>query len=161
MRSFQVFAAMSADESEAFFGKVKEAAPAIFAQSLQAAAVALKTRPASLMKQPFVKQAAGVRRALSRVASNPIADETLAMYFLEVRKELLIEWLDGIGIEHDEGMLTEDSPEEPPPASLDEAVQKFRSAADDADRELLLRAFASQASIEWPTLDERIAEKLG
>lgn len=161
MRSFQVFAAMSADESEAFFGKVKEAAPAIFAQSLQAAAVALKTRPASLMKQPFVKQAAGVRRALSRVASNPIADETLAMYFLEVRKELLIEWLDGIGIEHDEGMLTEDSPEEPPPVSLDEAVQKFRSAADDADRELLLRAFASQASIEWPTLDERIAEKLG
>jgi len=161
MRSFQVFAAMSADESEAFFGKVKEAAPAIFAQSLQAAAVALKTRPASLMKQPFVKQAAGVRRALSRVASNPIADETLAMYFLEVRKELLIEWLDRIGIAHDEGMLTEDSPEEPPPASLDEAVQKFRSAADDTDRELLLRAFASQASIEWPTLDERIAEKLG
>ena len=160
MRSFQVFAAMSADESEAFFGKVKQAAPSIFAESIHAAAAALKTRPASMMKQPFDKQVAGVRRALSRVAANPIADETLAMYFLEVRKELLIEWLDQIGIEHDEGSLTADSPEEPSAAALEEAIAKFRSADDDPDRELLLRAFASQASIEWPTLDERIAEKL-
>ena len=160
MRSFQVFAAMSAGESEAFFEKVKQAAPAIFAQSVHTAAAALKTRPASMMKQPFVKQVAGVRRALSRVAANAIADETLATYFLEVRKELLIEWLDQIGIEHDGGSLAEDSPEEPPPAALKEAVDKFRSADDDPDRELLLRAFASQTSIEWPTLDERIAEKL-
>ncbi len=161
MRSFQVFAAMSADESEAFFGRVKETAPAIFAQSVHAAAAALKTRPAFLMKQPFAKQAAGVRRALSRVAANPIADETLAVYFLEIRKELLIEWLDQIGIGHDEGSLTEDSPEEPPAASVKEAAEKFRGCdRDDPDRELLLRAFAAQASIEWPVLDALIGEKL-
>ena len=161
MRSFQVFAAMSADESEAFFGRVKETAPAIFAQSVHAAAAALKTRPAFMMKQPFAKQVAGVRRALSRVAANPIADETLAVYFLEIRKELLIEWLDQIGIGHDEGALTEDSPEEPPSASVKEAVEKFRGADhDDPDRELLLRAFAAQASIEWPVLDAQIAEML-
>ena len=160
MRSFQVFAAMSVDESEAFFGKIKETAPAIFAQSVHAAAAALKTRPTFMMKQPFVKQVAGVRRALSRVAANPIADETLAMYFLEVRKELLIEWLDQIGVDHDEGALTEDSPEEPPSAAVKEAVGRFRGPEDDPDRELLLRAFASQASIEWPALDALIADKL-
>ena len=161
MRSFQVFAAMSADESEAFFGRIKETAPAIFAQSVHAAAAALKTRPAFMMKQPFAKQVAGMRRALSRVAANPIADETLAVYFLEIRKELLIEWLDQIGIGHDDGALTEDSPEEPPSASVKEAVEKFRGAdRDDPDRELLLRAFAAQASIEWPVLDALIGEKL-
>ena len=160
MRSFQVFAAMSADESQTFFARIKESSPAMFAQSVQAAASALKTRPSFMMKQPFVKQAASVRRALSRVAANPIADETLAMYFLEVRKELLIEWLDQVGIEHNEGALTEDSPEEPPSASLIDAVENFRGAGDDPDREILLRAFASQASIEWPTLDAQIAEKL-
>lgn len=160
MRSFQVFAAMSAEESQAFFARVKESSPAIFAQSVQAAAAALKTRPTFMMKQPFAKQAASVRRALSRVAANPIADETLAMYFLDVRKELLTEWLDRVGLDHDEGMLTEDSPQEPPSASLIDAVKSFRGAGDDPDRELLLRAFASQTSIEWPTLDTQIAEKL-
>lgn len=151
---------MTSDECEAVFAKIKETAPTIFVQSVHAAAAALKTRPAFLMKQPFAKQAAGVRRALSRVAANPIADETLAMYFLEVRKELLIEWLDQIGIDHDEGALTQDSPEEPSPAKVTEAVEKFRGADDDADRELLLRAFSAQASIEWPTLDELIAKEL-
>ena len=39
--------------------------------------------PAFIAKQPFAKQAAAVKRALSRVAANPLADETLALYFLE------------------------------------------------------------------------------
>jgi len=157
MRSFQVFAAMSPEESEAFFSKIKKAAPTIFAQSVHAASAALKTRPAFLLKQPFPKQVSAVRRALSRVAANPIADETLALYFLEVRKELLIEWLDTAGVGHEEGALTQDSPPQPEADVLREAVLKFRGASDDPDRELLLRAFAAQGSIGWPVLDELIA----
>ncbi len=160
MRSFQVFAAMSPDESESFFARIQESAPAIFAQSIHAASTALKTRPAFMMKQPFAKQASAVRRALSRVAGNPLADETLAMYFLEVRKELLVEWLDTAAVSHEDGALTEDAPPEPDPKKLRDAVSGFRKADDDGDRELLLRAFAAQASIAWPVLDELIAEKL-
>jgi len=117
-------------------------------------------RPAFVRKQPFAKQVSYVKRALSRVAANPIADETLAMYFLEVKKDLLIEWLDQVGVGHEDGALTEDRPGEPSPAKVQEAVLKFRGADDDADRELLLRAFAAQSSIEWPTLEGLIAEKL-
>lgn len=160
MRSFQVFAAMTAPESEAFFGEIKDAAPGIFQQSIYAAAATLKMRPAFVKKQPFPKQVAYAKRALSRVAANAMADETLAMYFLEVKKDLLIEWLDQVGVEHEEGALTEDSPEEPSPAKVTEAVEKFRGADDDTDRELLLRAFSAQSSIEWPTLDALITAKL-
>lgn len=160
MRSFQVFAAMTPDETESFFSKIKELAPGIFAQSLHAASAALKMRPAFMLKQPFAKQASAVRRALSRVAGNSLADETLAMYFLEVRSELLVEWLDTASVSHEDGALTEDSPAEPDAEKLQAAVSTFRKAGDDADRELLLRAFAAQASIDWPLLDELIAEKL-
>jgi hypothetical protein len=160
MRSFQVFAAMTPDETESFFSKIKESAPGIFAQCLHAASAALKMRPAFMLKQPFAKQASAIRRALSRVAGNPLADETLAMYFLEVRSELLVEWLDTAGVSHEDGALTEDSPAEPDAEKLQAAVSTFRKAGDDADRELLLRAFAAQASIDWPLLDELIAEKL-
>lgn len=161
MRSFQVFAAMSPDESEAFFGRVKEAAPAVYTQSVHAASVALKTRPAFLMKQPFAKQVSAVRRALSRVAANPLADETLALYFLEVRKELLLEWLDTAGVAHEDGALAEDAPPQPEGDALREAVEGFRKAGDDADRELLLRAFSAQGAVEWPLLDELVAQKIG
>ena len=150
---------MSPDESEAFFGKLKESSPMIFAQSVHAASAALKTRPAFMLKQPFAKQASAVRRALSRVAGNPLADETLAMYFLEIRSELLVEWLDTAGVSHEEGALTEDSPPEPDAEKLRAAVAGFREAEDDADRELLLRAFSAQASIHWPLLDQLLERR--
>jgi hypothetical protein len=100
------------------------------------------------------------------VAANPLADETLAMYFLEVRNELLIEWLDGVGVEHEEGALRDDAPAEPPADAIEKAVDAFRSAGSDSgteadpDRELLLRAFAAQDSIEWPALDSLIRDRI-
>lgn len=156
MRSFQVFAAMSPERAQAFFGRIKKEAPAYFTQSLQAASVALKSRPAFLAKQPFDKQVNMVRRALSRVASNPVADDTLAVYFLEVRKDLLLEWLDTAKIEHDDGTLQQDSPAQPDGQALRDAVEKFRGVDGDEDRELLLQAFAAQDAIEWPVLDELV-----
>ena len=156
MRSFEVFAAMPPDEAESFFSRIKKASPTIFAQAVHAAGATLKMRPAYLGKQPFPKQASAVKRALSRVAANPLADETLAMYFLEVRKELLTEWLDAVGLEHEDGTLLVDEPPEPDESTLAAAVDKFRSADEDPDRRLLLQAFAAQSAIDWPTLEARL-----
>jgi hypothetical protein len=99
-----------------------------------------------------------VRRTLSRVSTNAIADEVLAVYFLECRKELLIEWLDQAGVEHKDGTLTANAPPAPADKKLRAAVEGFRAAGDDPDRELLLRAFAAQDAIEWPVLDELLGD---
>ncbi len=159
MRSFQVFSEMTPEQAEVFFSRIKEKAPAYFAESVRAASAALKTRPAFLLKQPLSKQVNSLRRALSRVASNAVADETLAIYFLEVRRELLTEWLDVAGIAHEDGALKEDAPAQPAEEELRTSVASFRDAETDDDRELLLRAFAAQGAIAWPVLDELLAER--
>jgi hypothetical protein len=153
MRSFQVFAAMSPEEAERMMKVLSKEAPAMFRQAVDAAAVSIKARPVYLRRQPFEKRAAAVRRSLARVLANPVADEVLAVYFLECRKELLLEWLDLAGLKHDEGTLEEESPDQPAEADLAAAVEKYRAAGDDPDRELLLRAFAAQNAVEWPALD--------
>jgi hypothetical protein len=157
MRSYQVFAGLAPDHAQALLKSLAEKAPAMFAQSLAAASAAMKARPVYLQRQPFDKRAEAVRRTLSRVATNPIADEVLAVYFLECRKELLIEWLDTAGVEHKDGTLAADTPAPPSEKKLREAVERFRGAADDRDRELLLRAFAAQDAVEWPVLDALLA----
>ena len=94
-----------------------------------------------------------MRRTLSRVATNAIADEVLAVYFLECRKELLVEWLDQVGVEHKDGTL---DGRRAAAAGREEAARRRRElprAGDDPDRDLLLRAFAAQDAIEWPVLD--------
>ncbi len=156
MRAYQIFASMSPEHSEAFFRVLAENSPGAFTQAVYAAAAAFKSRPGFLAKQPFERRASMVRRALARVATNAVAEEILAVYYLECKLEILTDWLDELGIEHEDGILKEDSPAEPAPEKVREAVEKFRSRDDDPDRELLLHAFCAQSAIDWPLLEETI-----
>jgi hypothetical protein len=156
MRSYQVFAGLAPDHAQRLLARLAEKAPAMFVQAVAAASAALKARPVYLQRLPFEKRAEAVRRALSRVAANVVADEVLAVYFLECRKELLVEWLDGVGVEHKDGTLVADAPAQPAEKKLRAAVESFR-AADDPDRDLLLRAFAAQDAVEWPVLEALLA----
>ena len=156
MRSYQVFASMSRDRAVEMMRTLSKGSPAMFRQAVDAAALAIKARPVYMRRQPFEKRAEAVRRALSRVVANPVADELLAVYFLDCRKELLVEWLDLVGLEHEDGTLHDEEPTPPDDANLTAAIDRYLSTDDDADRELLLRAFAAQQAVEWPTLDTRL-----
>ena len=157
MRSYQIFASLPPERTSALLRTVSEKVPVVFAQALGAACVALRSRPVYLQRQPFEKRAEAIRRALARVAADPVAAEVLAAYFLECRKPLLVEWLDAVGIEHEEGVLRTEAPPAPADAKLREAAAKFLAADADPDRPLLLRAFAAQEAIAWPTLDSLLA----
>ncbi len=158
MRSYQIFASLPPERSQALLRTLSERVPIVFAQALGAACVALRARPVYLRRQPFEKRSEAIRRALARVAADPVAAEVLAAYFLECRKELLVEWLDAVGLSHSEGVLEAEAPEAPDEAKLREAAQKFLAAGDDPDRRLLLRAFSAQEAIDWPALDAFLAE---
>jgi hypothetical protein len=161
MRAYQVFARMNDAEASRFLAVLAEKAPAFHVQALGAAAAAMRARPQYLMRQPHEKRAELVRRALARVAASVVAEELLAVYFLDCRKELLVEWLDAVGLEHSDGTLKADAPPCPDAKKLNAAVERFRAAAgpeggpgDRAERELLLRAFAAQTAVDWPALEK-------
>ena len=163
MRAYQVFGRMDDEEAARFLAVLAEKAPAFHVQALGAAAAAMRARPQFVLRQSPEKRAAAVRRALARVAANDVAEELLAVYFLDCRKDVLVEWLDAVGLEHDEGTLKADEPPEPGEKALAKAVDTFRSAAkpdgepgDRVDRELLLRAFAAQRAIDWPALEKQL-----
>jgi hypothetical protein len=159
MRSYQVFATMAPEEAERMLRVLSKEAPAMFRQAVDAAAVSIKARPVFLRRQTFELRAKTIRRALARLSANLVADELLAIYFLECRKPLLLEWLDLLGLAHEDGSLKDEAPAEPPPSELAAAVAKYRGTGDDPDRELLLRAFAAQSAIEWPALDALLGFK--
>ena len=153
MKAYQVFARMTPERAHALLEGLREQSPAVYTQALGAASVWLRARPQFVIKQSPEKRAQLVRRALARVATNLIAEEVLAAYFLQVKKPLLVEWLDAIGLEHEDGSLTAEAPPEPERSALEKAVAAFRKPEDAADRELLLEAFAAQSAIDWPALE--------
>jgi hypothetical protein len=153
VKAYQVFARMTPERAHALLEGLRAEAPGVYTQALGAASVWLRARPQFVMKQGPEKRAQFVRRALSRVSSNLIAEEVLAAYFLQVKKPLLVEWLDTLGLEHEDGSLKLDAPPEPERGVLEKAVAAFRKADDGPDRELLLEAFAAQSAIDWPALE--------
>jgi hypothetical protein len=163
VRAYQVFGQMDDGEAARLLAVLAEKAPAFHVQALGAAAAAMRARPQFVLRQSPEKRAGAVRRALARVAANDVAEELLAVYFLDCRKEVLVEWLDALGLEHEDGTLKADAPPQPDEKSLAKAVEGFRSAAkvdgepgDRADRELLLRAFAAQRAVDWPALEQLV-----
>lgn len=158
MKPYQVFARMKQERAERLLDAILEESPAVYNQAVAAAAATMKARPQFMMKQPRNRRAKMVRQALSRVAASPIAEEVLASYFLEIRKDLLTEWLDALSLEHEEGVLQVDAPAPPSDADLDKALAAYRKGEGDEadDRELLLEAFAAQSAVNWPLLEERL-----
>jgi hypothetical protein len=153
MKAYQVFARMTPERAEAVLNQILEKMPAVYRQTVAAASAVFKARPRFLMQQSPARRASLVRQALARVAANELAEEVLAAYFLEVRRPLLVEWLDTLGVEHEEGALQTDHLACPPQEKLDAALAAFRKPEDEADRELLLEAFAAQSAVDWPALD--------
>ena len=161
MRPHQIFAAMSQEKCEQILDRLHEVSPEAARSTVAAAATALKFRPKFLLKQPPAKRVASVKQALSRVGSMGMAEELLAVYFLKCRLELLTDWLDLMGLEHEDGILTQEEVPCPEAGVLAEQVAGFRAKDDDDDRLLLLRVFAAQPAIEWPALDELVEAEAG
>ncbi len=154
MRPHQIVAAMSAERFERLLTRLKQESPEAVQSTTAAAATILKFRPKFLLKQPVTKRYASVKRAMSRTSANDLAEKLLAVYFLKCRATLLGEWLDLMGLEHEDGILTQDEVPCPETPELEKKVAEFRGGDSDEDRDLLLRVFSAQSAIDWPALDD-------
>jgi hypothetical protein len=156
VKAYQVVARMSPERTHALLESLREGAPAVYTQALAAASAWLRARPQFVRKQSPDKRAQLVRQALARVSTSIVAEEVLAAYFLQVKKPLLIEWLDAVGVPHKDGGLEDDALPQPARSVLEQALASYRKPDDAADRALLLEAFAAQSAIDWPVLEELI-----
>jgi hypothetical protein len=157
MRPHQIIAAMSQEKFEQLLNKLNAENPEVIRGTTAAAAQILKFRPKFLMKQPMAKRMKSIKQAVSRANANHLAEELVAVYFLKCQLPLLTEWLDLMGLEHEDGILTQEEVPCPEAAEVEAKVKEYRAASDDEDRELLLQVFSGQSAIEWPALDALLA----
>ncbi len=155
-QSTDVFRSLSPDECQALFRELKEAALPLYRQAEQAAASTLHVRQVFLRRQPFAKRCEMMRKSLALKMNLEAATDILATFFMSCHEELVAELLDVFELEHDEGVLTQRNPTQPPVERLREVVGEFRRGEDPLRRGILLKAFAGQAAIDWPLLDELV-----
>ncbi len=123
----------------------------LYRATLGAVAESRKLRPIFLERQPRPQRHATMLATLARPALDMVTSNLLRTWLLKKHKPMLADFLDALGITHQEGIV------EDLPASIDEA--KLRAAVDTLVAKyppeavaVYLHAFSEMNEVEWPGL---------
>jgi len=123
----------------------------VYRATLGAVAEARKLRPVFLERQPRPQRHATMLATLARPALELVAGNLLRTWLLKKHKQMLADFLDALGIPHQEGVVEE------LPSAMDEA--KLRAAVDALLGKyppevvaVYLHAFSEMNTVGWPSL---------
>lgn len=123
----------------------------IYRATLGAVAEARKVRPVFLERQPKPQRHAAMLATLARPTLDVITANLIRTWLIKKHKEMLCDFLDGLGIAHKDGVVDD------LPASVDDA--KLHAAIDGLlgkyPREAVavyLHAFQGMNEVEWANL---------
>ncbi len=123
----------------------------LYRATLGAVAEARKLRPVFLERQPRPQRHAAMLTTLARPSLDMVTANLLRTWLLKKHKQMLTDFLDALGIAHQEGVV-----EDLPPA-MDDA--KVRAAVDGLLAKhppeavaVYLHAFNQMNEVEWPSL---------
>lgn len=158
LNSHELFGFMTPDMAnqimEDTFGDDKE----MYKATVATIAQARKLRPIFIQRQPRPQRNKIILESLARPGMSQAADNLLRNWLLKSQTEMLQDFLDAIGIEHEEGIvedLPEDVSDEAVKAGIDKILEKY-------PRETVLvylHAFNSMNDCTWKNLDSMLQDE--
>jgi hypothetical protein len=124
----------------------------IYKATLGAVADARKVRPVFLERQPRVQRHAGMLEVLAKSRMESAASTLLRTWLLKGRKALLVDFLDALGIEHEDGVVDE-LPQTMDEGRLKTAVAKVLEKHPPEVVAVYLNAFNGMNETNWPVLN--------
>lgn len=113
-------------------------------------AKALKFRPQMIRKLPLEKRAKSARAILARGGNAELCYELFGSYLLKHTKDLVLAFLDGTDVKHEDGMVDDIVAEKPTGDKVATTVAELDKTFDSADVTLYL----SMAAEQWPSVPE-------
>jgi len=113
----------------------------------------MKFRPQAIRKLPMAQRASRAKTFVERGANTELAYELFGTYLLKVQKELVTDFLDATGVEHDDGMIDNLENVSPKVDKLGDVIGELDGKFDKEDVTLYL----SMCSEQWPETSELAA----
>jgi len=151
LTSHELFGFMSPSLALDILTYIHESDKLLYRATLGAVADARKLRPVFLQRQPHAQRDATILTSLSRPALDPVASNLLRAWLLKKHRPMLGDFLDALGIAHQEGVVDD------LPPTMDEA--KIRTAVDALLAKhppevvaVYLHAFSEMNTVGWEPL---------
>jgi hypothetical protein len=123
----------------------------LYRAALSAVAEARKLRPVFLERQPRPQRNATMLATLSRPALDMVTANLIRSWLLKKYKPMLADFLDALGIAHQEGVV-EDLPPAMDDAKVHAAVDTLLAKYPPEAVAVYLHAFNEMNSVGWPSL---------
>ena len=162
MKASEIFASLSPATAEQVLSHLQETEKPTYKVAIQTLATQRKLRPVFVERQPRAERHAWLQNALGRPASEQIAGNLLQMWLMGTQAPLLCDFLDALGITHDEHGGIESLPPCPAPEKLDAAVDALLAKYPAETVAVYLHCFQGMDIAGWPPLAEILdnAERL-
>ena len=152
MKSYELFALIPTQLATEIVDDMFQVDRPTYRATLEAVAKARKVRAVFLERQPRSQRHATMVAALSRPATDLVADTMLRSWLLKKHTPLLCEFLDHLKITHDKGVV-ENLPESVDEENLKAAVDQLLAKHRPDIVALYLTAFNELNENRWASLD--------
>ncbi|QSR85322.1 hypothetical protein [Methylacidimicrobium sp. B4] len=114
----------------------------------------LGIRQAKLLEMAKTERHQLSRRVLSLPQSEEISSHLFSRWLVQTRAPMLCDWLDALGIPHDQQGVVEEFPEEPASEKLRAALEGLLVRYPALDVAIYLRLFNEIEDVGWKGLEE-------
>ena len=158
MKSSEIFAHLSPALCEQVLGWLHTTEKPTYKVAVQTLATQRKLRPVFVERKPRAERHAWMQAALSRPAGETIAANLVQMWLMGSQAPLLCDFLDALGIEHDEHGGIDALPETPAPEKLHAAVETLLAKYPAENVAVYLQSFQTMDIAGWPVLGEMLVQ---
>lgn len=156
MKAYEIIQQLNPDFATAIMRYFREEQRDIYKTTVATLAGQKKLRPVYVQKKPVPAQIDWILKTLKQRTSDTVAEHLLQVWLLKTQKDMLITFVGGLGIEHDEEGGVEDLPETIDKGKLEEAVNALLQAHPRPLVALYLRVFQLQQPGGWPEIEEAL-----
>jgi len=152
-----IFIQMPESTSVSMLSDLFENEKALYKNLVENLATQRKLRPVFIERKPRAERFAWIKEALGRRRNEQIAGNLLQIWLVSRHSAMLCDFLDSLGIRHEENGTVDNIPPQPEKAAIEAAANALLEKYDPAIVAVYLHAFQALDDTGWPHLDDIIA----
>jgi hypothetical protein len=158
LKPHEIFARMPSETAAKLFEFLTEKEKPLYKATIDSLAKQRKLRPVFIERKSRPEKCVWLKESLARKQNEGVAAHLLQIWLVGDKKQLLCDFLDALGLAHDENGTIDAIPPCPPKADLQRAIAALLEKHDPAVVVVYLHAFQALDEEGWPALDEILAE---
>jgi hypothetical protein len=148
----EIFDSISRERAFAIFSFFQESEKPLYKATIESLAKQRKLRPVFLERKPRSERHEWMLEALGRRSNEALAAQLLQIWLVSQQTKLLCDFLDSLGITHDENGTVESIPADPGREALEKAIDLLLANHEAEVVAIYLNAFQALDENGWPAL---------